>query len=97
MKGAVCSSCVDAQPDWLLGTSGTPACASHQGSPGAANHAPGSSQTLDADETNGILGWPCHHMPKARQFLAQKELGVRENRQVLFLSLAGQEFRRNTP
>ena len=33
---------------------------------------------------NGILGWPCHHMPKARQLLAPEELGVRENRQVLF-------------
>ena len=27
---------------------------------------------------NGILKWPCHHMPKAGQLLAQEELGVRE-------------------
>ena len=33
---------------------------------------------------NGIVGWPCHHLPKARQLLAWEELGVRENRQVLF-------------
>ena len=33
---------------------------------------------------NGILGWPCHHMPKARQLLVQEELGVRVNGQVLF-------------
>jgi hypothetical protein len=35
---------------------------------------------------NGILGWRSHHMPKARQLLAPEELGVRENRQVLFLN-----------
>ena len=27
---------------------------------------------------NGILKWPCHHMPKARQLLAQEELRTRE-------------------
>jgi len=33
---------------------------------------------------NEILGWRSHHLPKARQLLAQEELGVRENDKSFF-------------
>jgi hypothetical protein len=37
---------------------------------------------------NGILEWHSHHLPKARQLLAQEELGVRENDKSFFLGIS---------